>query len=146
MSNYLDHARMEMRAAWADENGQYDDMQKMVVDAIEELLTTFAEQGHSGFSANYTLGVFDKLARFEPLTPLTGEDWEWRLLDYGPDMKWQNKRDSRVFKRADGTAYFIDGRVFREPNGACFTNGNSVVEIEFPCTPETEYVDVEEQQ
>ena len=144
MSNYLDYARMEMKAAWADENGKYDEMQEMVVDAIEQLISVFAEQGHSGFSANYTLNVFDKLARFEPLTPLTGEDWEWCELDYEPGMGWQNKRDSRVFKRSDGTAYFIDGKVFREPGGTCFTNSDSIVEVDFPYTPKTEYIDVNE--
>lgn len=144
MSNILDHAEVEMKAAWMREEGTYEEMQQMVVDALRELLSKFSEQGHSGFSANYTLSCFDKLARLEPLTPLTGEDWEWATLDYGDEMAAQNKRDGRVFKRANGSAYFIDGRVFREPSGVCYTSKDSAVEVEFPYTPETIYVDVEE--
>lgn len=143
MSNLLDYARMEMRAAWAQEDGSYEEMQGMVVSALEELILTFSKQGHSGFSANYVLSAFEKLARFEALTPLTGEDWEWCELDYGPEMVFQNKRDGRVFKREDGSAYFIDGKVFVEPNGCAFTNKDSRVEVTFPYTPKTEYINVE---
>ena len=39
--------------------------------------------------------------------------------------------------------YDMDGRVFREPNGTCYTSRNSRVDITFPYTPTTEYVDVE---
>lgn len=137
----LDHANLEMQAAWADDEGNYDEMQQMVVDSLRELVTVFSEQGHSGFSANYVLNVFEKLARFEPITPLTGEDWEWCSLDYDDDMAYQNKRDGRVFKRSDGTAYFTEGKVFREPDGCCYTNRDSRIEITFPYTPKTEYVD-----
>ena len=54
-------------------------------------------------------------------------------------------------QRDDGTwrAYDISGRVFREPNGSCWTgslneNMSSTVDVEFPYVPKTEYVDVEE--
>jgi len=48
----------------------------------------------------------------------------------------------QVFKDADGRAYDIDGRVFREPNGCCYTSSDSRVYITFPYRPKTEYVDV----
>ncbi len=59
------------------------------------------------------------------------------------DGMWQNKRCFRVFKDSkDGPVYDIEGKVFREPDGACFTNGDSRVAVVFPYTPTREYVDV----
>jgi hypothetical protein len=81
------------------------------------------------------------LLRYEPLGPLTGEPDEW--VDHGYCM--QNNRCSHVFKQADrfdGQAYDIQGKVFREPSGACYTCSDSFVPITFPYTPTTVYVDV----
>jgi hypothetical protein len=64
------------------------------------------------------LGIFERLARFEPLLPLTGEDDEWNEVEAG--RLYQNKRASNVFKE-NGIAYQMDGFVFKEPNGATYT-------------------------
>jgi hypothetical protein len=144
MSNLHSHALAEFRAAgWLDETGAYiDEMQGMLCKHVLELLKVFSEEGHSGSTAPYTVNMFKKLAMFEPLVPLTGEDWEWHEPSPGV---FQNIRCSRVFKQADrfnGQAYDIDGRVFREPTGACYTGAESRVPVTFPYTPKTEYVDV----
>ena len=107
--------------------------------AIMRMMEVFAQEGHSGASAAIAANVFKRLAAFEPLTPLTGEDDEWTEVGEG---MFQNKRCSRVFKDAERGAYDIQGRVFREPSGACFTNRMSRVPVTFPYTPTTEYVDV----
>lgn len=138
------HAMTEFRACgWCDENGKFeDDMQEMICKQVLEIVDLFASHGHSGSSANYALFLLMKLLAFEPIAPLTGEDWEWNEVGEGV---LQNKRCSRVFKqtdRFDGQAYDIDARVFREPNGSCYTNGQSHRPIAFPYTPTTEYVDV----
>lgn len=117
---------------------------KWMVQNLLDLLRVFSSQGHSGSSAPYLVGLFEKLAMHKPLGPLTGADSEW--LDHGDGM-FQNMRDSRVFKqpdRFDGQAYFLDGKVFREPSGACYTNRDSMVPVTFPYTPTTVYVDVPE--
>ena len=106
---------------------------------VIELLRVFAKQGHSGFSAPYCIETFRKLALFEPLVPLRGIDDEWNECCSG---MWQNNRCSHVFKELDGRAYDIQGRIFREPNGSCYTNRESRVYISFPYTPTREYVDV----
>jgi hypothetical protein len=149
MSNLKHHALMEFRAAgWVDDKGEYcDEMQGMICDHVLKLLDVFADEGHSGSSAPYAVNLFKTLAMFEPIIPLTGEDWEWTLLDYGVDPKWQNKRCSRVFKDADGRAYDIDGIVFydwfedenHERHKSHFTGKESRVYITFPYTPKTEY-------
>ena len=144
MSNLLSHARAEFQAAkWMDDKGNYiDEMQAAICEHVLDLLRVFSDEGHSGTTAPYTVNMFKKLAMFEPLVPLTGEDWEWHEPSPGV---FQNIRCSRVFKQADrfnGQAYDIEGRVFREPTGACYTSAESRVPVTFPYTPKTEYVDV----
>lgn len=154
MNNLVKHAMSEFRAAgWTDEDGKFnDEMQHLMCDQILELLTIFGEHGHSGSSAPYAIDLFSKLAKFEPLVPLTGEDWEWALLDYGVEPSYQNKRCSHVFKDANGEAYDIDGKIFWEwckpydgrepfePYKSYYACRESRVPVTFPYTPKTEYV------
>lgn len=140
MSELLRFAEEELdRIGVGDEDADYDGMLKT---AVMEIMRVFSEQGHSGFSAGLVTSMVEKLMRFEPLSPLTGEEDEWTRLDYSPDMAAQNRRCSTVFKRTDGTAYNIEGRIFREPNGVCYTSKDSHVDISFPYVPTREYVDV----
>ena len=137
--NLIEHAKMEFKAVgYKPMEECEDDPNKWIQENVLELLEVFSKQGHSGSSAPFCIGYFQKLASFEPLTPLTGEDWEWNEVGEG---QLQNKRCSHVFKK-DGQAYDIRGKVFREPNGCCFTSRDSRVDVEFPYTPKTEYVDV----
>ena len=133
----LSYAEREMQLAWPDA----EPMQDMVKANVLELLKAFADQGHSGMSAPYVIGVFEKLAKFEPLTPLTGEDAEW--MEVGEGI-FQNIRYGSVFKEGkDGEAYWIDGRIFRDADGCCYTNKDSRVPVAFPWVkPEPEIVDI----
>jgi hypothetical protein len=149
MSNLIDHAKREFRVAgWMDERGKYsDEMQGMICDHVLKLIEMFSDEGHSGSSAPYAINLFSKLAKFEPITPLTGEDDEWVMHDYGNGPSYQNKRASHVFKDADGKAYDIDGKVFWEWSGtkedpykSHYTCRESRVYVTFPYTPSTEYV------
>lgn len=143
MSNLTDHAKYELeRAGWFDEDGMYGDM---MGHAVLKMVELFSEEGHSGMSASIAISLFKKVASFEPLTPITGEDDEW--IDHGEGIahgRYQNKRCSHVFKDADGFAYDIQGKVFVEPSGASYTNSESRTPVSFPYTPETEYVKVDE--
>ena len=141
MSNLELHAKSEMEIAGLFEKDS--DYGGMLGDAVMKLVKVFADEGHSGFSAGMAISLFEKVARFEPLTPLTGADSEWMdVAQYGDgSMCFQNKRCSHVFKDANG-AYDIDGKIFREPNGSCFTSFESRVPVIFPYTPKREYVDV----
>lgn len=156
MSNLVKHAMTEFRAAgWTDENGKFnDEMQEAICEDVMALLKVFSEQGHSGTTAPYTIEMFRKLASWEPLVPLTGEDWEW--TDHGHCK--QNKRCGHVFKqddRFDGQAYDIQGKVFwewhvdketGEKHKSHFTNADSFTPITFPYTPITEYIEVKDRQ
>lgn len=137
MSNLIEHAKQEFAVLGWDKTD--DEMQNQMCEDVLSLLRVFSEQGHSGFSANYALNLFDKLARYQPISPLTGNDNEWVLVD-SEDQVYQNKRCSHVFKKGGGQAYDINGRVFIDKDGCAYTNRDSRVPIEFPYTPHTEYV------
>ena len=139
-SNIVSHIRMEFPAGNGD-----DDMQDAMRNHLIRMGQLFSLEGHSGFSASFAISALQKLLKFEPLGPLTGENDEWVWLGYDDEMKAQNKRCSHVFMRSDGSAYDIEGRIFREPSGACFTSKDSMVEVTFPYTPAREYVDVPEE-
>jgi hypothetical protein len=137
----MEYARRELeRAGLFNEDSDYGGM---LGEAVMKLIKAFAEEGHSGFSAQMASDLFNKLSRCEPLSPLTGDDDEWNEVD---DDTWQNNRCSHVFKTTTDGAYDIDGRVFREPDGCCFTNRESRTPVTFPYMPTTEYVDVPEQK
>lgn len=139
MSNMVDFAKEELRRLRGDDP---DEMQDMMDAHILRMVQAFADEGHSGFSASYAVSILEKVLRFEPITPLTGDEDEWCALDYEPDMAAQNKRCSHVFRRSDGTAYDIEAVIFRDSDGACFTSGDSRRDISFPYRPAREYVDV----
>lgn len=158
--NLLEHAKLEFRAAgWCDENGKFkEETQEWICQDLLKLLEVFGEQGHSGTSAPYLLSLFKTLASWEPIVPLTGEDWEWTDIgEYGDGPTFQNKRCSRVFKESDGSVYDIHGTVFwewaerdlcpdeegypgkSEPYKSYYTCRESHVPVTFPYTPKTEY-------
>jgi len=135
-------ARRELLAAGMDPDGPEDDPNTWMAQGTLALIALFAEQGHSGSSAPFAIKLFSKLAAQEPWGPLKGDDAEW--MEVGPGV-FQNLRCSHVFKQADrfdGQAYDLDGRIFREPSGACYTSRDSMVPITFPYTPTRVYVDV----
>lgn len=150
MSTYKTRALKEFRAAgWTDESGEFKcEMQKAICKHVLELLEVFDKEGHSGSSAPYAIDLFSKLAKFEPITPLTGEDWEWN--EVGPGV-FQNNRCSHVFKdasRFDGKPYDIEAVIFwqwwtdpetGEKSKSYFTSRDSSRVIEFPYTPERKY-------
>lgn len=153
MNNYVKHAWREFRAAgWVDEEGNFkDEMQEMICKHVLKLLDVFSDEGHSGTTASYTINLFKSLASFEPIAPLTGEDWEWLEVGGQNDgPRWQNIRCSHVFKDNE-RAYDIQGIVFydicKDENGeeykSYFTNKDSFTNVTFPYVPEITYVRVE---
>lgn len=137
-SNYVKHCRRELHAWFAEDKNSPN---RWMAEHIEQMLMLFAMEGHSGSSAPFAISVFKELASFRPWGPLTGAEDEWSE-PINREGTRQNKRCSSVFREANGKAYNIDGRVFREPSGSCYTSKDSRVYIEFPYTPKTEYVDV----
>ena len=139
MSNLLSYAEDELNRIGMTENSP-DEMNVMMRKHIVHMVKEFSDEGHSGFSGRYALNILNKLLDFKPLTPLTGADDEWN--DVGEDY-WQNKRCSSVFKKADGTCYDIDGKVFwewyRDENGEAvktyYSGSGCSTPVIFPYTP-----------
>ena len=117
-----------------------DDMQDWIEKCVLDILDLIANQGHSGFSHDYLLSLLIPLLKGKPITPLTGNDWEWNN-EYS---LIQNKRCFSVFKDPDGSAYSTEGYAFSDDGGKTYwTSRESWKTVNFPCNNkqlETEYV------
>lgn len=135
----IEHARRELKVSGlSDKDSDYNGM---ISEAVIELIEVFSKQDHSGTSADITISVFNDLARYKPIHPLTGEDSEWNNISesMGGNVTHQNNRCSRVFKDANG-CYDIEGIVWKDWYGpGRFTNGRSHVPVKFPYSPKTVY-------
>lgn len=131
------HAQRELELAFREGNG--DPFDAAVIRDVMSLVRLTAQQDHSGGSIGIVLSLFSRVSGYGLLTPLTGEDDEWMEVS---DGIFQNIRCGHVFKE-NGEAYDINGKIFRETYGTCYTNSvDSRVPVTFPYTPKTEYVDV----
>lgn len=135
--NMIDWAKHELTLAGYGENLPDDNMNKWMRDATLKLLEAFCDEGHSGGSAPFAISLFQRLASWKPISPLTGADDEWNKVGTGV---WQNRRASNIFKDETG-AYWIDGIVFWEwytdpdtgkKHKSYFTSRDSRVPITFP--------------
>lgn len=136
-SNLVNHARRELAFLKTG-----DEMNEAMYNHLIHMVSEFAKECHSGFSAKYAIAHLEKLLNFEPIGPLTGESHEW---NYVADDLWQNNRCSRVFMNSKGEAWDIEGKVFIEPDGCGFTSADSQTPVEFPYTPTTEYIYLNEE-
>lgn len=101
-TNYVRHANAEYKIAWPnmDSNKEDEDMQRYMCNQVNDLLYLLSSQGDSGGSIGYKLNLFNKLAKFQIISPLTFKDDEFsdKLSLPGEDLK-QNIRNSAVFKK-----------------------------------------------
>ena len=115
------------------------EMQNKMNNDVLELLKVFSEQGHSDFSASIATRLFYKLANYKLVTEVEDNPDDWN--EYG-----QHKYISSIFKRKDGTCYYMYGRLFAEPNSDnFFYNKSSNVDVTFPIKPydlESKYINL----
>lgn len=103
-SNLVSHAKRELELA-----GMYDadaDYGGALAPHILDLIKLFASEGHSGGSAAVTIGVFERLARFKTLSPLTDDLEEWMQVEMGDKPCWQSRRQSSCFSMDGGKTYY----------------------------------------
>lgn len=144
--SYLMFAKRELdmlMPTGKDESDNSYCYQKMINNSVMELMKTFYDQGHSGYSASITASLFNQLAKNNPLSPLNGDDSEWGDdIDY--DGSQQNVRCYSVFRKNhdNSTAYDIDRFAFSDDDGrSWFSSGwleedlNLDNSITFPYTP-----------
>ena len=110
-----EHALYELdRAGLTDEDADYGGM---VATAVLELIKTFSNQGHSGFSASMVRELFNKLTNFETLTEITSNPEEWGDVTEISDGKilFQNKRNPAIFSEDGGkTWWHVDDKIIKE--------------------------------
>jgi hypothetical protein len=159
----VDHAKTELEiAGLLSEEGDF--YGGMTGKAVLELMEVFAKQGHSGMSAPIVADIFKKLANYEPLNPITGQDEEWveAFKDENNQPVFQNLRESGLFKHPDGRVTYNSGIIKRTPNSGTWSgplyltredaiNNTNMIrsscEIKgFPFTPKTFYIDVLEEE
>jgi hypothetical protein len=128
--NLLEHAKNELSRLVKNE----DEMQIEINKDLLQVVEIFSKQGHSGGSAGYAISILERLLRFLPIGPLTGEDDEWNDISRnGGTTKYQNKRCSSVFKDENGRAWNIDGKIFSDNDGkSWYSSHESSVEVTFP--------------
>jgi len=160
MSNIVEHAKLELKMLGytpvEEDQEEYPD--KWIQENVLELLEVFSKQGHSGMSASYVVDLFQKLALYKTLAPITGEDEEWTDVSEMYDGKpmWQNKRCFSLFKDESGTCRDNDALIYVNEEGdafhtncALYTKGGLKVDtrprVKFPYIPKTFYVHVIEQ-
>ena len=115
----IEHAKLELELEGLfSKDGDF--YKGMTGKSVMELMEVFAKQGHSGMSAGIVADLFYKLAKYEPLQPITGKDEEWCLLGYS-DIEYQNKRESGLFKKADGRVTYNSAIIKRCPNGVTWS-------------------------
>lgn len=145
-TNAYKHATTELDILRAKNDGSMDCvMRKHILKMVE----VFSEEHHTNLSAQYVIGILEKLLKFEPVCPLTGDDSEWNEIGHCGDKssgikQYQNRRLGSVFKcvNADNSqeAYDIDGRVFytieKDESGddykSYFTTKGSRTTVTFP--------------
>ena len=100
------HAARELTLAGLfDPNSDYGGA---IATQVMELVTLFASQGHSGFSAQLTLDVFNIVARYRTLTPNTHTLYVDVSEACGAPAGTvlQDARDSRYFSRDAGVTWY----------------------------------------
>lgn len=137
----VEYAKSELERLTKDKDG----MQEVINRDILEIVEKFSGQGHSGFSASYALSILERLLRFKPIAPLTGEDDEWAEIHEKNGLTtYQNRRCCSVFKDVydDGRVEFTDvDRVickdFKNEDAPSWSNSfitKNIVDEMFPIT------------
>jgi hypothetical protein len=135
--------RVDPQTGMAVPDYKSEPMQDTIELDVLDIMDLIEKQGHTGSSHGYLLSVLIPMLKGLPVTPLTGEEWEW-----GPPNSWcgsrQNKRCYHVFLEKDGTAYNTNKYAFSDDGGlSWYVNIDSHAKITFPCSGEdleTEYV------
>ena len=103
----LEHAKRELKLAGYDISDKgcemHDDEESFngYVNSCArnayELIETLSKAGHSGMSIGITLDIFNKLAKWKTLTPLTNNPDEWTQLSDCESVCHQSKRNPSCF-------------------------------------------------
>ena len=110
----LEHAKRELKLAGYDISDKgcdiHDDTGYVNSCARNayELIEALDKADHSGMSVEITLDIFNKLAKWKTLTPLTNNPDEWTQLSEWESVGYQSKRNPSCFTSDFKTYHDID--------------------------------------
>ena len=113
-------------------------------DSALKAFLSLCEDGHSGMSIGFTLGILNRLVKGLPLSPIEGKDDEWEVVERvgrgNNNVTYQNKRCFALFKKVingevsynyvDKTVVFYNG----EDTGCHNGHASKLVEELHPTT------------
>lgn len=100
MNELIEHAKAELRIIRLENDP--------IGNKTIELLEILSQQEHTPGTAMKTLFLFDKLAKWQALTPLTSNKNEWEEITTVSMERqlWQSKRNPRFFSRDNGKHWY----------------------------------------
>lgn len=114
----LEHAKRELKLAGYDISDKGCDMHddkepfegyvNYCARNAYELIEILSKADHSGMSIGITIDIFNKLAKWKTLTPLTNNPDEWEQLSGWESVGYQNKRNPSCFTYDFKTYYDVD--------------------------------------
>ena len=105
MSRLIEHAEREMRLAGL--YGKDSDYGGLIPKAVMALVTAHADQGHSGGSHQIVMEIFNLVANYKTLTPVTDDPAEWIGGRGSPgESMFQSNRDPSLFSTDGGKTYY----------------------------------------
>jgi hypothetical protein len=109
----VEYAESELRrAGFFDADSDYAGL---VGPAVIEMMKQFAAEGNSGYSAHLCLSLFERLARFRPITPIENPMIHGEYNDvssYSQTQTFQGTRLSSLFSEDGGKRWYdIDKRI-----------------------------------
>jgi hypothetical protein len=138
MSSLIQHVEAELEHV--PDDVATPRMKAAIVELAAATVDTYDSGGSAPYGAAIAADLFRRAFLYEPLTPLTGDDDEWIPIDadtFGEAGVCQNRRDGRIFRYADGSAYALDQVVWTDKfrGGPGYTGWDSARRITFPWTP-----------
>jgi len=120
----IDYAKDQLqKAGLFDKDSDYNGM---IGKSILELIQTFSNQNHSGYSAPLIIDLFTKLASFEPIVPianplLTGAYEDISKFSNEPIGKsLQSTEISSMFSNDYGKTWYILIEIFQKDGGCTY--------------------------
>ena len=97
MSSLVEYATTELtEAGLFNKDSVYNGM---LGDSVLEIVEIFAKQGHSGYSAELTVQILEKLLRYKPINPITFTPDQWNEINISSDgvITHQHRKKSTIF-------------------------------------------------
>lgn len=111
----IKHAKYELELAGYDFTK--DDYMNNCAKNVLDLLYIFAKAKHTELSAQFTIDLFNKLAKYKNLTPLTNNPEEWTKLGGTEQEEWQNIRNPNCFTQDMQSYYDLDENMELDSDG-----------------------------